>query len=73
VAKDERLERKGYEVSEAGRKKRLERLVKKANRHLLVDPEKKTPHDRMMWEEGTNRLIAALRHHRDSGDSRIKD
>lgn len=48
-------------MSEAGKKKKIERLVKKANRHLLVDPEKMTPHDRKLWEQGTTRLFAELK------------
>ena len=48
-------------MSKQGKAKKLERLVKKANRQLLVDPDKMTPHDRKLWERGTTRLLSALK------------
>jgi hypothetical protein len=47
-------------MSQKGDEKRLERLHKKAARHLLVDPEKMTPHDHKLWKGGTSRLLQEL-------------
>jgi len=52
---------RGEAMSKQGKAKKLERLVKKANRQLLVDPDKMTPHDRKLWERGTTRLLSALK------------
>lgn len=47
-------------MSEAGKKKRLERGIKKAKRALCVDYDKMTPHDQKNWKRGTARLLLAL-------------
>lgn len=44
-------------MSEKGRQKHFERLVKKANRQLLAPA---TPHDHKLWKKGTSRLLKDL-------------
>lgn len=46
-------------MSEKGRQKKRERLLKKANRLLLAPS---TPHDRKLWKKGTARVLHALAH-----------
>ena len=44
-------------MSEKGRQKKFERLVKKANRLLLAPS---TPHDRKLWKKGVSLLLKDL-------------
>lgn len=44
-------------MSEKGRQKRFERLVKKSNRQLLAPA---TPHDQKLWKKGTGLLLKDL-------------
>jgi hypothetical protein len=48
-------------MSEAGKKKRLERGIKRAKRAMLVPYEKMSPHDQKNWDRGSARLMLALR------------
>jgi len=48
-------------MSEAGKKKKLERAVKKARRDMLVPYEKKSPHDKATFDRGMARLKLALK------------
>lgn len=48
-------------MSEAGRRKKMERAAKKARREMLVPYEKMTPHDQKLWDRGTSNLLLALR------------
>lgn len=47
-------------MSDVGKRKKMERLVKRANRALLVPEEKATPHDRKVWRRGVERLVVDL-------------
>ncbi len=47
-------------MSEAGRKKRMERNSKKAMREMLVPYEKMSPHDQKRWDRGASNLLLAL-------------
>jgi len=44
-------------MSEKGRQKKFERLVKKANRQLLAPS---TPHDKKIWKKGVGLLLKDL-------------
>lgn len=48
-------------MSEAGRKKKMERLTKRSRRAMLVPYEKMTPHDQRNYDRATARLMLALR------------
>lgn len=48
-------------MSEAGKKKKLERGVKRAKRAMLVPYEKMSPHDQKNWDRASARLMLALR------------
>lgn len=47
-------------MSAAGKKKKLERNIKKAQRAMLVPYEKMTPHDQKNFDRGSARLMLAL-------------
>ena len=47
-------------MSAAGKKKKLERNIKKAQRAMLVPYEKMTPHDQKNFDRGSARLMLAI-------------
>lgn len=47
-------------MSEAGKKKKVERLSKMAKRALLTPYEKMTPHDQKNYDRGVARLRLAI-------------